>query len=465
MDYLITLDGPTHLYNSANFNRILVGDTFTTSFLEINSSITPNYASLLILSFLMLFFNGIIALKIFHLFFVLLFALSFVYWNKGKSNNSYLVIPLIFSYLFFSGFYNFILAIILMFWILTFYERTKLATLPKYLILTVLLLLLYFSHSIVFAFTGIALALYEITKWLAEKKNFKSLLLPLSLLLLAALPCVIFTFFFMGARDSEVHFLSFSQLLANLTLSKSIITKSVVGEFTKYIFTFLIIIISIVLMLSKLRKRIEPSDYLGITALTMLVCYFILPDSVGYASVFSVRIEYIFWVFLFAWIARQKLNKTIIKYGLGIFTVILISIQQMGYVTFLQPLNFAAKKVMAADEIIPTESIIYPIFTSNVWEHLHISNLLGAEKNLFILENNGAREDYFPVQYKQPYEALLDSLPNLYIPQTNFTIDYVLKIGKNPAESQRDITIYNAIRNEGELIYQNDLIEVWGRKK
>ncbi len=464
MDYLITLDGPNHIYNSATFNRIINGDAYTNSYLELNPQITPNYASFLILSLLLQIFSSTVAVKVFHLFFILAFTLSFAYWNRSKPdkpNLAYLIFPLVFSYLFYSGFYNFVLAIILMFWILNYFEKSNHHNFRKHFSLAFLLILLYFSHSIVFVFTGIALALFVTTHSAIKKVTLTKFILSLCYLIAAALPCVVLAILFMGSRESEIVYLEFSELLKNLFSSKSIIAKGFLAEIGKYFFTFSLVLLTVFVSFKRVSRKLQLSDYLLITALSILLLYFILPDSVGYASVFSVRIEYFFWIFLISWLARQEIKANLLKYGLGSFVIIFTTIQTNGHLAHWMPLNTDTKKVLAANDFINNESSVYPIFTSNTWDHYHISNILGVEKNLFILENTGARQDYFPLKYHEPYEKLLDSLPGLKIANTGQAIDYVIKIGKNPAETERDIIIYDAIRNAGELVYENDLVEVW----
>ncbi len=468
MDYLITLDGPNHLYNSAIYNRLLSGDEFSSSLFEFNNQITPNYSSLLILSFLLIFFNGVIALKIFHVVYVLLFAITFYKWNQTSStkhNLSFLIIPLIFSYLFISGFYNFALSFILLFWIISFYEKTKLSLPLKTIILVFLLLTLYLSHSIVFIFAGLALIIYEINLLIIKKTQFKRFIFSLLILFCAAIPSLLLSLFFMSARESELSFLDFSVLLENLVFAKSIFAK---GDWSVVIKSFFLLSLFICVLLGvkkKLNLKFNESDYLLWTAMTILVLYFTLPDSVGFAMVFSVRIEYFFWVFLIAWISRIDFDNVKIKIGLATTTIIILSFQLSGNISFWGPLNLDTKKILAAQPHINEKSIVYPIFTSNVWEHFHLSNIVGVDKNIFILDNNGARQDYFPLKYKQPYEKYIDTLPGLQIKNTDIQIEYVLKIGKNPAEIEKDIIIYNSIQNNGTLVFENDLVELWQKSK
>jgi hypothetical protein len=464
MDYIITLDGPNHLYNSAVFNRMLSSDTFSNDLFELNGQITPNYSSLLILSFLLLFFKGVAALKVFHLIYVLLFAGSFYYWNNQKENKhnlSVIIFPLVYSYLFFSGFYNFILSFIIMFFILAFYEKNKWSDLKKYALLSLFLLALYFSHSIVFIFTGLALVLYEVGQIYLNKTTIIIGVKKLTWLFLAAIPCFVLILLFMNSRASEVAYLPFNELVENLYSGKSMVAKSDISNYSKWTFLGIIFIAILYAFWNKMKLKFSQHDYLLLTALATLTLYFILPDSVGYASVFSVRIEFFFWIFLLAWLARIDLKSNILK-GVIIFaTLIYATIQIDDYTSYWSKLNADTKNTLSAAPFITEKSIVYPIFTSNIWDHLHLSNIIGVDKNIFILENTAARQDYFPVQYKQPYEKYLDSLPGLQISNTNLSIDYVLKIGRNPAETNRDILIYNAVKEKGSLVYENELVELW----
>lgn len=469
MDYLITLDGPNHLYNSKIFNRMMSGDSFSLQHFQTNPSITPNYPSFLLLSITLYFFNGIIALKVFHLLLVLTFIFGFYLWNKQKKmkNNLsllVLILPLIYSFVFFSGFYNFILGIILMFFILYFYEKNTKIAFSKYFWLSMLLLILYLFHSIVFGFAGLALFIYELQSFFIKKSETKTLIIKSALLFASALPSILLSLFFMSSRDSEVAFLPFDVLFNNLINGHTIITISKEGWFLKLMFLSILIVLSIFFVVQKFRTKFEQNDYLLITSFTCLILYFMLPDSVGFAGVFSVRIAYCFWIFLIAWLLRATIKNFILKISLYVISLSFLSIQIYDNIHFWQPLNSATKQVLEANQYIEEESIVYPIFASNVWEHFHLSNILGVENNILILENSIARQDYFPLKYKYPLEKTLDSNPSLKF-HSDTQIDYVIIIGKNSIDSEKDNKILKEIQNSGNLVFENELVTLWKNNK
>lgn len=445
------------------------GDNFSKQYFEMNPNITPNYASFLLLSLTLYFFNYILAIKVFHVFIVLFFVLGFYLWNRKKeSDNNFslivLALPIIYSFVFFSGFYNFILGIILMFFILFFYEKNTKTSFMKYFWLALLLLTLYLFHSIVFAFTGLALLIYEIHNFFIVKSPPKILLKNLTLLFISALPCLILSLAFMSSRTSEVTYLSFDVLINHFVNGFTITTISFLGWLFKMFFLGSLFIISLFYFIKKLKTQFEQSDYLIFTSFTILLLYFIIPDSVGFASVFSIRIAYFFWIFLIAWIIRVSAKKQILKIGLCVLSLSFLSIQVYDNIQFWQPLNTATKKVLEAKKYIEEESVVYPIFASNVWEHFHISNMLGVEKNIFILENSAARQDYFPLKYQNPFENILDKNQTLAF-HNDLHIDYVIIIGKSSIDSEKDNKILIEIQNSGTLVYENDLITLWKNNK
>ena len=436
---------------------------WTESMFHVNEKITPNYGSLLLISGLLTVVKYPIALKLFHLIFVVLFAAGFYFWNRRNDANYayFLVLPLVFSSLFLDGFYNFVLATAILFFILGYYEKTSFSPAKKYVILSLLLLLIYFCHSIVFAFAGLSLAILEICKLLANKSFCWTKYKPLLYLFLSAIPCFILAFSFMDSRESTIEYLPMQQLIDDLIYSKSFRARSEVSYPAKYIYTALLLAVSLFILIQNWSKT--RYNYLLITAIFCLGLYFIIPNSVGYASVFSVRVEYFFWIFLTAWICRNPMNRYWQRISLGIVTSFFVLIQISSHNSYWKLLNKHAILVLEAKNHIPEKAIIYPVFSTNYWEHLHISNLLGLEKDFVILENNGARNDYFVTQYNEPYETYIEKYKSLVLPtkQGSLKINYLVKIGKNIPELPNDIAILAQIQQNGKLVFENELIEVW----
>ena len=466
VDYLITLDGPAHLYNSQIYNDLLAKNSWTQSYFHINEQLTPNYGSLLLLSGLLAIFNFTVALKLFHILFVLLFVGGFYIWNRSSTEKSWhlLILPFVFAELFWAGFYNFVLATSILFFVLAFYERTKLVEWKKYSILGTLFLILYFSHSIVFIFGGLAVFIFEVENFLTNKDlGLKLKLKPFIFLFLAALPCFLMAFYFMDSRKTVIEYLPFEQLLNDFLEGKVFRARNDVSKFTRPIFPAIVLLLSVAILIQNRLKT--TSNYLLFTAITCLLLYFILPDSVGYASVFSARIIYFFWIFLVAWICRNPLTIPWQKLSISLLAISFLGAQLSSHIPYWQTLDKNTKLILEASNFIEAKSVVYPVFASNHWDELHLSNILGLEKDLLILENTVARSDYFVVQYNEPYEEFLKEKGtlNFKTKRSQITIDYVIKIGANEPDIPHDILLYNEIQHHGVLVFKNEMVEVWKR--
>jgi len=466
VEYLITLDGPAHIYNSRIYNDLLSNNSWTQTYFHINEQLTPNYGSLLLLSGLLAVFKSALALKLFHILFVLLFVGGFYIWNKSNTEKRWylLILPFVFAELFWAGFYNFVLATAILFFVLAFYERTKLVDWKKYSILGTLFLILYFSHSIVFIFGGLALFIFELVK-LSSQKNLaiKVKLKPFVFLFLAALPCFLMAFYFMDSRKTVIEYLPFEQLMNDFFEGKVFRVRNDISKFMRPVFPAMVLLLSVTILIQNRLKT--TSNYLLVTAIACLFLYFILPDSVGYASVFSARIIYFFWIFLVAWICRNPLTIPWQKFSISMLVIAFLGIQLWSHREYWKILDKNTQLVLEATKFIENESVVYPIFASNLWDELHVSNILGLEKNLFILENTVARSDYFVVQYNEPFEEILNEQPTLDFKTSNMqiSIDYVVKIGENDPEYVKDIQLYNQIKSNGFIVFKNEMVEVWKR--
>ena len=63
VDILLTLDGPSHLYNAKLFNELLTGNDLVSELYQINTELVPNYLGHLILSFFIVVDNTNTGLK------------------------------------------------------------------------------------------------------------------------------------------------------------------------------------------------------------------------------------------------------------------------------------------------------------------------------------------------------------------------------------------------------------------
>ena len=140
------------------------------------------------------------------------------------------------------------------------------------------------------------------------------------------------------------------------------------------------------------------SDFWFISALILLAMYFNMPDSDGSAGYVSIRLAFIFFIFILLWIASQKLNKWIIS-----LAMLLVLFFHFKLNTFYQD---ATKNIesIAIDYVdvanhIEKNSVVLPINYSGNWLMAHFSNYLGVEKPIIILENYECLAGYFPLKW------------------------------------------------------------------
>lgn len=169
VEYYLNQDGTAHLYNAYIFNELLANNDFYSQFLRINFEPIPNLTGHLFLSLLILIFPPMYASKI---LITLIFAgvVASCGWlhycvRKFVGIETTLLIGTViaFNWMWFLGFYNFIIALIgfnltVGFW----FARKDNLKLKDFALLSLLILFVYFSHLISFALLLFALTVLGI---------------------------------------------------------------------------------------------------------------------------------------------------------------------------------------------------------------------------------------------------------------------------------------------------------------
>lgn len=185
VEYFVNYDGSSHVYASYIMLELFKNNSLFAEVFAFNSISVPNSTGHWLLTFLLVFFSAFTATKIIT---TLTFAgvVAAVGWLRWKTSGpqgirtSFLIGTILaFNWLWFAGFYNFMLGV--MFYALTlgfyFGWRDNLS-LPRLAVLSLLFLLTYFSHLIPFLFlAGTVLFLAFLTKNPAPSKNIPRLLL------------------------------------------------------------------------------------------------------------------------------------------------------------------------------------------------------------------------------------------------------------------------------------------------
>lgn len=460
VDVLLTLDGPSHLYNAKLFNELLLGNESISELYQINSELVPNYIGHLILSLLLWLSTPILALKVLHIIYVVGIAFAFrklvLQLNPENGKMSVLIFPLIYSTPFMSGFYNFSLALILLLFTLYFwFKNQNHKTTLFYIQLSVLLLLTYLSHSFTFAVLCLSLAVIIITQ--KGFRNFKFWVLDGLKVFAAALIPIALAVSFTVSREANYSYLTSEELWSQITSFKFIYTYHNESSFWVLSYVIFSLIGSV---LFKKKQNLA----LIYVALILFGLYFVLPDGVGYASVFSIRTLMLSLLILMLWLAVQKRNRFIQYLIIG-----MLFFYQAHRMTELKEWSVdkhnKAKEIIALGNVIPANSIIKPIRALNTWQYFHLSNFLGVKKPQVILENYEAAHDYFPIKWKNNLEAAYKNQTNNFFNTTiqskKYSVDYLVLIGNGNTDNEYELQQIEIAKLNFPKIYQSDFITLY----
>lgn len=146
-------------------------------------------------------------------------------------------------------------------------------------------------------------------------------------------------------------------------------------------------------------KYIRPHDKWLLISIIILILYLILPDSFhGYWSFISSRLLLFFFLILIVWIASREMIPEI-KIPVLLIILVLNSFLLSIYFPAVKENNRVALEVERASMLIPPYSTVLPVNQSDKWIYGHLSNYLGINKPVLILENYEAELDYFPVNW------------------------------------------------------------------
>lgn len=438
-----TMDGPAHLYNSQIINSLISNEGIMDQFFQFNNDLVPNWSGHFLLAFFNFSFPAFIAEKILLSIYLIGLPYAFRILIKTVSPDnylfSYLIFPFTYSFVFILGFYNFSLAIVLMLFSITFWIKNdpQIHTIKNRLILFSLLTATYFSHLVVFGLTILTISFYLVFKEFSKSfdgeitiKNFikhlKKIALKGLILFVSSIPALLLSIdYFIKRPTSNNVFTPMDKIWEWVYSIQPIIAYNTPIElvYTSKLFYLLTLtfILAVIFRIVKIlrskstninRKTVAssalPNDVWLLTAFVFLMLAFVLPDSNSSAGYVTVRLIFLFFVFLIVWLACQKFP-TWYSFAVVISFLYLNSKLNNYYKPVITELNMLAVQCENAAKYIPENSIVAVHSYHDNWLSNHFSNYLGVDKPMVILENYEGATDYFPVQWN------LRTLPTLYI--------------------------------------------------
>ena len=495
--YSPSLDGAAHFYNAKLIVSLLFDSGGSISdYYSLNNDIIPNWTGHIILAFFSYFLPGFIAEKIL----VLCYAMGLPYVfrqliltiNPSGRMFSYFIFPFVYSTPFHFGFYNFSLGILLLFLTLFYWIRIReKKRVINGICLTVLLILLYFSHIVTFGITVIVIGLSIIFESLSTyfkreletKKIVSNALNDVVFITVSGLlPFVLSAnYFYKRSILEESYYLTYSQLIEKLYKLETLIGYVYEEELTitmclSFILFALVIIVFILRIRNKLinKKRLLVVNdmWLSIT-IFILVLYFILPDVSHSGGFISIRLSYLFYMFLIVWLSA---NFFPYKAGVIVATIVVLlnSYLLVSYTRITYQLNKGIAQIMEVESFIDENSYVLPVNFSDNWLMSHFSNYLGINKKVVILENYEAAAGYFPVilNSKNMPSIKLGTLSKEEVECVHWldnpknkehVIEYVFIYGhENEIECRKEFLA--KISSDYSLKYRNDFVRLYELK-
>ena len=479
-----TVDGPAHLYNSRLILELLKdSNSILNDYFIFNVNINPNLTGHVLLSLFLSIFPAFIAEKIVLLIYLIGLPVSMRYlFNSLSIKNKYLlylVFPFTYSFLFFYGFYNFNIGLVLFFWGLGLWVKyLDRMNIKKAIILAFISTLICLSHLFVFAiflmviiFLNISYILPKNPYYEKDKRNIVRLFVLQLLALSVGLIIAVSYFINSPGHNLDPEYFSSGEIIS---LLKSVspakgINYGKANIFTQWIF-YIIVAFLLHFVISKIFASIKNREYKMrnplwlIISSVILILVFIIPDGIGTGGFITHRLILFFFLFLIIGLALQKVN---FWFRLVIFTIII-------YVNFALILHNKksisdhceiASEINTASEYLEPNSTVLPIISSDNFILNHISNYSGVNKPMIILKNYEATLNYFPLKwnYEEMPRLLLGDIENDSIcinwasgDNEEKVIDYVFIISDEEkiAEDNCNQKIYNCLESCYQLLHE-----------
>ncbi len=428
-----TLDGPAHLYNAQVIKSLLIDhNSSLNDFFSFNKEPVPNWIGHFILTGFNSFLPAFVSEKILLLTYLIGLPISFrmLIQTISPKNTwfSYFIFPFTYSFVFYLGFYNFSIAIVLLFFTYNYWLKHENSTFsfPKILTFFSLIILTYFSHIFVFGILlfliGLHIALNTLLKTIENPNQRKQIIYHAFkkiriVILTSIIPLTFFTFYFYSRPSSENNtYINPIDLIKWLKNIRPIIALNfeIEEKYTKKILYLILVLTCFAVYQngkeflrndSKVNARqwiqtLKIQNLWLIATTLILVLYFILPDSDGYAGYVSVRLGLIFFLFYLIWLSTKKFPS-----WTGVITVVCILYCNFKlnayYTSSTKEYNVVAKDCQNASRLIPTNSIVLPLNYKEDWFFGHFTNYLGIDKPMVILENYECETGYFPLKWNE----------------------------------------------------------------
>lgn len=201
-----------------------------------------------------------------------------------------------------------------------------------------------------------------------------------------------------------------------------------------------------------------------IVPIFLLILYFILPDSDGYAGFVSVRLELLFFTFVSLWIGLNKTPKILTV--ICVFIILVAHFMLVAYYSsIIKKLSITTNQCIETSKYIENGSIVLPLDYSDDWLMLHFSNYLAIDRPIVVLENYESKCSYFPIRWNNSNpksRQLLDENRCEVLYRGYNLIDYVFILGDiHKRNDECTSKILDLLKQNCTMIHQKGMCTLW----
>lgn len=435
--YFVTLDGPSHVYNSFVVLEFLKNSDvdFYSRFYILKKQFNPNWFSHAALAFLLNFFKPEVAEKVLVSIYVILFSVLgrtlITRISPANKMFSYLLLLFVFTHVFQMGFYNFSFGLVFMMGSLWFYMKYHQHMQPVPFVLTGMLVytFTYLAHPmgylIAVGTTAGYLFLTAVLTGQTNKERLTGLLASSAKFAFIILPSVAFLLYFIFVSSSEPASgvrSSNGELLSQLTSFTGILNMTGAEEpYTKIAFIFFVLLLASGLVVKAFTFRLSAYDTFLVIAVGLVWFYFKAPDSFAGGGMINDRLQVLPFIPLICWLASLRYPRWV-QIPVAATAVTLVLCLLVVRLPIHKQASLLVEEYQSTAKYIKPYSTVLPLsyahngkttdgklLADRTWIFFHSADYLGAGKPLIMCGNYEANTAFFPLSWasnKSPFAKI-----------------------------------------------------------
>ena len=452
--YFPSHDGPIHIYNC-----LILKDIFTAqqgiaqTYYKLNPEVPLNVLAHVLLTALAFLASPLIAEKLFLTIYAFTFGLSARYAlasiRRQSQFLSFLILPSVFNFTVYMGFYNFIIAIPIFFWTFGYWRRNA-ADLrwPKAAVLAVAFLVMYLAHLFVVAFAFLIIGIVVLEAVLrAQPSRFWRV--PQFRTAYAALPAAALAAYFIVKRSVPAKYNNPLHSLRDL-FHDNFIVSFYTGETVIAIAFFLFIAVATAWQMRNSAKRgasWKTDGYLIALGVGLFLYVVASNEMIGGGYTRIRLLLFVVFTDLF-WLAQFHYSHRFIRFTQGLSMVMALSLA-LFHASAYRMLNPYLAEYASAGSVMATGKSMLALnysvkgrtasgerISRRAGPFRHADAYVGIERRLALIDNYEATTLLFPLVFlpgQNPFPAVVDLYDeppcadlDAYVAATHRPMEYVM---------------------------------------